>query len=172
MEDKQSSTDDSVPSKNPPNSKFGVEVIFQAVVDHYKQDLREFFNRSNFYLAVETALLAAFGVRNAPQSPFDYVVSVGIIGIGLALTLFWWIAARGSVFWINIWRSEVQQLSKDYSPTQSYNEIERKAKDDPWKSPERITQYLPLLFILIWSICAGAILINWFLPYSQPAGCD
>lgn len=160
MKDKRSITDDDAPSKSPSNFKFGVDIVFQAVVDHYKQDLREFFNRSNFYLGVETALLAVFGVRDAPQSTFDYIVTIGIIGVGLALTLFWWLAARGSIFWIDIWRGEVQQLSAAHSPTKSYDEIENIAKEHRWKSPERITQYLPCLFLLIWFICAGATLAN------------
>jgi len=141
--------------------KLKIDTVFEAVVDHYKQDLREFFTRSNFYLAVQTALLSVFGFRDIPDSLLDYIVMTVIIAAGLAIAVIWWVAARGSILWIDRWRREVQRLSQEHSPTGSYDEIEQTAKAHPYQSPERVTKLLPLLFGLIWFTFA-AILVYWF----------
>ena len=60
---------------------------FNAITDHFKQDLREFFTRSNFYLAAQAALLSVSGVRDIPTNIFDYVVTLVLILTGLALKL-------------------------------------------------------------------------------------
>ena len=136
--------------------------VFGAITAHYRQDLREFFTRSNFYLAVQGALLSALGIRQTPESAFDYVVTTGIIMTGLILTFFWSFVACGGVFWINVWRKEVRKLSQQYSNTQSYQRIEKIAEDYPHKSPEVITKYLPWLFTLFWLIFAAATLVKCF----------
>ncbi len=157
MEDKQSIIRDrSV-------DRISIDTMFQAVIDHYKQDLREFFTRSNFYLAVETGLLSVFGVRDPPDSQIDYLVTAAIVAAGLALSLAWWVAGRGSLVWIDRWRKEVQCLSKGFSPTQSYHNIEKNAADKPWDSPERVTNLLPWLFGFVWFTFA-VILLDSFVP--------
>jgi len=134
--------------------------VFRAITDHYRQDLREFFTRSNFYLAVQGALLSALGIRDAPVSAFDYIVTSGIIVAGLVLAFFWCFVAFGGVFWIRLWRTEVRELSREYSNTKSYQRMENFAEDNPHKSPEEITKYLPWLFVLFWLIFAAACLVN------------
>ena len=158
MENKQSISRDGATSKNAP---IGVVDEYKAGTDHYKQDLREFFTRSNFYLAVHAALLSLFGIREIPDTPLDYVVTIIITIAGLSLAAFWWFVARSSVWWIDRWRERVQRLSRDYSETHSYEEIEAGAIEHPYRSPERVTMYLPWLFGLIWFIFLVATLVNW-----------
>ncbi len=145
--------------RSPKNLSMDI-AVFRAITDHYRQDLREFFTRSNFYLAVQGALLSALGIRDAPVSAFDYIVTSGIIVAGLVLAFFWWLVACGSVFWIKLWREEVRELSGKYSSTESYKRMEEIAIAKPHKSPEVITKYLPWLFALIWLIFAAATLVN------------
>ncbi len=110
MESRQSMSDDRTPT-----SISNMDVaVFEAVTDHYKQDLREFFTRSNFYLAVQGALLSAFGIRGIPQVTSDYVVSIGIIVVGLALTAFWWIEALGSGLAIQQLRPETRKRTREF----------------------------------------------------------
>ena len=133
---------------------------FNAITDHFKQDLREFFTRSNFYLAVQAALLSVSGVRDTPTNLFDYVVTLVLVLTGLALSVFWGIVAYGSVQWIKRWREEIQRLSKEYSETKSYYRIEKWDKERPLRSAERVTMYLPWLFGIIWIVFAIAILVS------------
>lgn len=64
-------TDQGVQCQNPPKSRESLcnehlspsamdIAAYNSVTDHFKQDLREFFQRSNFYLIAETALLSVF----------------------------------------------------------------------------------------------------------------
>ncbi len=134
---------------------------FNANTDHFKQDLREFFTRSNFYLAVQAALLSVFGVRDTSANCFDYVVMFGLILTGLALSAFWALAAYGSVRWIGRWREEVRRLSREYSETKSYDRIEALVDEHPLQSAERITMYLPWLFSTIWCVFGIAVLVRY-----------
>ena len=134
---------------------------FNAITDHFKQDLREFFTRSNFYLAVQAALLSVFGVRDTPANLFDHVVTLVLILTGLALSVFWGVVAHGSVLWIDRWRKEVRRLSAEYSETKSYDRIEEWADEHRRQSPERITMYLPWLFGAIWCVFGIAVLVRY-----------
>ena len=134
---------------------------FNAITDHFKQDVREFFTRSNFYLAVQAALLSVFGVRDTPANCFDYVVTIVLILTGLALSIFWGVVAHGSVLWIGRWRDEVRRLSAEYSETKSYDRIESLADEHPLQSAEIITMYLPWLFGTIWCVFGIAVLVRY-----------
>ncbi len=123
----------------------GIE--FQAVIDHFKQDLREFFIRSNFYLVVQGTLFSAFVLRKTPASTFEYLISSGIILVGLVLASFWSRVSKSSLFFIKRWRREVCDLSYKLTSTQSYYRVEAKEHTD---SPEAITGLLPHLFAWSW----------------------
>lgn len=133
------------------------ETVFQAVADHYKQDLREFFTRANFYLAVHAALLTAIGIRDAPDTQLDYAVTIIIILAGVVLSCVWGVVSYGSVFWIRQWREEIQRLSKAHSPTDSYDKVEDDWKTHPYRSPEEITKFLPWFFGIVWVALAVAL---------------
>ncbi len=136
---------------------------FNAITDHFKQDLREFFTRSNFYLAVQAALLSVSGVRDTPTNIFDYVVTLVLVLTGLALSVFWGLVAYGSVQWIDRWRDEVRRLSKDYSENKSYYRIEAwEDKEHPLWRAERVTMYLPWPFGIIWFVFGIAILVSTY----------
>lgn len=126
------------------------DTVFGAVADHYKQDLREFFARANFYLAVHAALLAAIGIRDAPDSGVDWAVTIIIAFAGVVLACLWGLVSHGSVLWIRDWRKEIQQLSRKYSPTDSYHKIEEEANRRPYRSPEELTKFLPWFFGIVW----------------------
>jgi len=126
--------------------------VFKAITDHYKQDLREFFTRSNFYLAVQGALVYGFlsaGFLSADKDIDDFIV-YGVCIFGMILSVFWWLVARGSCFWIRTWRHQVRSLSKEFSGF--YNEAESKTMGQRLQSPEEVTRYLPVVFGLIWAL--------------------
>ena len=142
-------------------SPINVVAEFNVITDHFKQDVREFFTRSNFYLAVQAALLSVFGVRDTSANFFDYVVTLVFILTGLALSVFWGVVAHGSVVWIDRWRDEVRRLSREYSETKSYDRIEALGDEQPLQSAEKITMYLPWLFAIIWCVFGIAVLVRY-----------
>ena len=130
--------------------QISLDTVFNAVADHYKQDLREFFVRANVYLAVHAALLAAVGIRDAPDSRVDWAVTIIIAFAGVVLAFIWGLVSHGSVLWIRHWREEIQRLSLKYSPTTSYHNIEEEANRHPYQSPEELTKFLPWFFGIVW----------------------
>ncbi len=126
------------------------EIIFESVADHYKQDLREFFTRANFYLAVHTALLSAVGIRDAPNSKSDWAIILLIALAGIVLACVWGSVSYGAVLWIRRWRKELQRLSRELSPTHSYHRLEDEANEHRYQSPEELTKFLPWFFAIIW----------------------
>lgn len=143
--------------------KISIDTVFNSVADHYKQDLREFFTRANFYLAIHTALLSAIGIRNVPNSKVDWAITLLIAFAGVVIACVWGFASYGAVKWIRRWRKEIQKLSLKYSPTNSYNDIEIEASQHRFQSPEELTKYLPWFFVVVWSLLP---IILWIMTHS------
>ena len=125
--------------------------VFTAVTHHFKQDIQWFFDRSNFYLVAEAALLSVFFalIKDRQTGGID-IIMLGIALAGLALVMFWWLSLRGSLFWISYWRGEAQRLSAELSRFHIYDESQKVALANPMKSPEKISKFLPILFGVIW----------------------
>ncbi len=132
------------------DTQIPIATVFQAIAGHYEQDLREFFARANFYLAVHAVLLSAIGIREVPDSRFDWAVTVVIASAGVVLACVWGLVSHGSVMWIRRWRREIRRLSLVYSPTDSYHAIEQYASRQWYQSPEELTKFLPWFFAVVW----------------------
>lgn len=125
--------------------------VYTTVIGHYKQVLREFFTRSNFYLVAVAALLAAFFSRETP----DQKVSLLIAVTGLVLSLFWLFVAVGTVFWIGQWRNQAKIVSRALDRRfDAYSEAEDPHEQPLYmrlfRSPEHATAWLPVVFALAW----------------------
>lgn len=122
--------------------------IFKVVVDHLKQDVREFWPRSNFYLLVQAGLLSVF----ATLASGDYLPekSLVISIVGLIVAVFWSLAARGAVLWIRKWRAAVMEIDEEVNPYKTYSKTESFAYSNPLMSPSNVTQFLPWVFVLAW----------------------
>ncbi len=136
--------------------------VFRAVTDHFKQDIREFFTRSSFYLVAEGGLLAIFFAKvtkTMPTTTFEYILNVSVILTGLGLAIFWLFVSSGAVKWIDRWRDEIIRVDKIISQIHSYFNVE----SGPCRprSPEKVTGHLPWLFIGIWAIVFVFIILKW-----------
>ena len=137
--------------------RISYDTVFGAVADHFTQDLREFFVRANFYLAVHAALLSVIGLRDAPDTPADWAVTLIISVSGVGLAILWGFVSHGSVLWIRRWRKEIQELSLAYSPTKSYDDIEKYASHSRYQSAEELTKFLPWFFAIVWIVLPIAL---------------
>lgn len=142
--------------------------VFTAVTDHFKRDIQWFFDRSNFFLVAEAALLSVFFVliKDRPTDGID-IIMLGIALAGLALVVFWWFAVRGSLFWINYWREEAQRLSAELSRFRIYHESQEVALANPTKSPEKIAKCLPRLFGVIWLLMLVVVFLDGFILFGE-----
>jgi hypothetical protein len=64
--------------------------VFQALHDHFQQDLREFWQRSNFYLVVDGLLVSAFATAHL------HALQIVLSCAGLVISLFWLLVARAA----------------------------------------------------------------------------
>jgi hypothetical protein len=126
--------------------------IFQMAHEHYEQDLRMFWQRSNFYLVVDGFLVSAFVTAHLRS------LQIVLACAGLMISLFWLLVARSSIRWVALWRAEVQRLDRIVNRFQSFDAIENQQKGKPWTSPSWLTQWLPALFLTGW-ICIFLLLI-------------
>lgn len=140
--------------------------VFQAVTDHYKQDLREFFVRNNLFVAVHAALLSTEFIKGIPKTFSEYVITTVIFLGGLSFAYLWKRVADAGVFWVSKWRDEVQFLSRKYSRYHSYEWIEQFAKDNPKMCSEVIAKDLPRFIIVFWSLLWLVITITFIWSLS------
>ena len=124
--------------------------VFRAVTDHFKQDLREFWVRSNFYLVVQAGLISAFAALIPKEAKLQHTLAISMGGVGLAIAVMWVFVARGAVSWIQLWRSEVVSLGRVIDRHRVYERVEAHASSHPLGSPTYVTKYLPLVFCAAW----------------------
>jgi hypothetical protein len=71
-------------------------VVYQVVVDHFKQDTREFWTRANFFLVAHAGLFSAFVVAYPGMAGRYDLMSLSIPLLGLGTTVIWYIVLKGA----------------------------------------------------------------------------
>lgn len=125
-------------------------VVYQVVVDHFKQDTREFWTRANFFLVAHAGLFSAFVVAYPGMAGRSNLMGLGIPLLGLGTAIIWFIVLKGAINFLQSWREQVIRLDKELDRFQCYVEVESLVKRNPLSSPSYVTQFLPLVFIAIW----------------------
>lgn len=118
--------------------------VFKVLSEHYRQDLREFWSRNNFYLVVDSALVSVY----VSQGDSDVRTVLGLFG--LVVSTFWYVVARGSILWLGHWRREVMQLDELVDRLGVWQRVEARVKQRPWESPSWVTHWLPVTFGIGW----------------------
>ena len=127
---------------------------FRAVSEHFRQDVREFWPRSNFYMAVQAGLMYAFVSHSEGSTNAEPVASVYKVlpVFGALLAIMWWFVVTKSLIWIERWRDEVIAVERVIGIGTSYARVEGSASRKPWLSPEWLTQLVPILFFVAWVV--------------------
>jgi hypothetical protein len=125
-------------------------VVFQLVADHFKQDTREFWTRANFFLVAHAGLFSAFVVAYPGMAGRLNLMSLSIPLLGLATAIIWFIVLRGAIIFLQRWREQVIRLDKELDRFQCYVEVESLVKRSPLSSPSYVTQFLPIVFGVVW----------------------
>ncbi len=124
--------------------------VFKAVTEHYRQDIREFWSRSNFYLIVQAGLLSVFVSRSPQASNYERAVTLGLGVLGLIVAIAWFFVTRGSTVWIRRWRAQAIQIDEAIDRHRAYAQTEQYAAKSPLMSSSTVTQSLPVFFCLAW----------------------
>jgi hypothetical protein len=126
--------------------------VYKAVTEHFRQDVREFWSRSNFYLVVQAGLLSVFVSLKPQASALEKTETIVLGVLGLIHAIFWFLVARGSVMWIRRWRAQTIEIDNVVDRHRAYTKVETFASQNPLMSPSNVTQYLPLLFCIGWVV--------------------
>ena len=124
--------------------------VFQALWEHYRQDLREYWVRSNLYLVVQALLLSVFvGTSDLSDSDLTDLTRIVLAGVGFVVAGMWYYVLRGSLSWLDAWREQVERVDREVDRFAAFAEVEgglRRAR-----SPAAVSQFLPLVFIAAWA---------------------
>jgi len=137
---------------------------FKMITSHFRQDLREYWNRANFYLLTNAGLISAFLIvyPDLIKAHVGIVIMVPIVG--LAIAILWFLVLRGAQYWIEQWREEVIRLSKELDRFQCYAKIESLVKKRHLSSPSYLTKFLPVVFVIAWFVLLVIVLIETLYP--------
>lgn len=132
--------------------------VFEAIQRHYLQDIQQFWQRSNFFLLIQGALISVYltsaqdeAVRaeGVLRNPVLWILPFA----GMFLALAWWKAAQLSWSWLGYWSACLKESNRAIDRYQRYL-IER-----PQKGPEEITKLLPLALLAAWPLLAATIFL-------------
>ena len=126
--------------------------IFKIVVNHLKQDTRDFWTRANFYLVAHAGLLSAFVISYPTLAEMNTAILMVIPVLGTLTATMWFFVLRGSIKWLQRWRDQAIKLDQELDRFRCYVEVETYAKQKPFSSPSYVTQFLPLIFIIGWLV--------------------
>jgi len=135
--------------------------IFKIVTEHFRQDLREYWTRANFFLLAHAGLFSAFVVAYPTLAKDRPMIVMSIPILGLFIAILWLLVLQTSIYWLDEWRKKVIKLSKELDRFQCYAEIERLSeRKKRFLQPARIARFLPLVFMITWLAILVSILIK------------
>lgn len=83
--------------------------IFKIVLDTRNLEINLFWQRSNYFLVLNTALAVAFfGLQKTFYAPF-------VAAVGAVVCYFWFRVALGGKFWQVRWERKLRELEESYS---------------------------------------------------------
>jgi hypothetical protein len=147
--------------KKEQEANYDIEV-FKMVTSHFRQDLREFWNRANFYLLTNAGLFSAFLIIYPALIKDHLLVVVMVPLLGITIATFWFFVLRGAFHWIQQWREEVIRLSRELDRFQCYAKIESSVRQRRSLSPSYLTQFLPIVFMSAWIVILVLIFVEIF----------
>jgi hypothetical protein len=119
---------------------------FELLCSHFDQDLSNFWNKANFYLAVNTGLFSAFliGFSSLDKSTIGFLVPILGIGIGV----LWFQVLDGTVFFIGKWREQIIK-----SNVKCFSDIETSVQEaQNYRDPQTVTRVVPFMFMAAWFV--------------------
>jgi hypothetical protein len=92
------------------NGELDPKDIFKAALDTRNLEINLFWQRSNYFLVLNTAL--AVGFFNAKAKPDACILAA----IGFLVALLWYRVNLGSKYWYSRWEHRLKLVEKAYAP--------------------------------------------------------
>ncbi len=119
--------------------------MLKLASEHFRLDLQLFWQRSNLYLLLNTA--AATVYVSASQPALRPVLAA----FGLITSVFWFLVLRGSAYWIDRWRQELERLDPIASDHRFFTRMSQETVRKPWLVASEISQWLPVILTIGWT---------------------
>jgi hypothetical protein len=133
---------------------------FKMVAEHFNQNLKEFWNRANFYLVTNAGLFSAFLIVYPALVKDHLWIALEVPSLGIAIAVLWFFVLRGALHWIEQWRKQVIKLSKELDRFQCYYSVESSIKERKSLSPSYLTKFLPIAFIIAWVMILAMVFLE------------
>lgn len=135
----------------PPEQARIIVDVFKTVNDHFRNDGNAIWQRSQFFMAANLAVLAFFYSTSFVRTDRASVAAISFVG--LSISFAWFIVAFLSIRWINVWRHAVIDIEKYLivcGPFKVGEAIDGKDLHHVWR-PEYCSYFLALVFALFWT---------------------
>ena len=123
--------------------------VYKAVESHYRQDIVQFWTRSNFYLIIHAGLSSII-IASSSASSFPPVVEIAFEICGFLLAIAWFLVAHSSNKWRKWWLDQLLVIERSVDPQRSYDSVEGIITTSPVMRPSTVTLFVPVLFGLLW----------------------
>lgn len=134
---------------------------FKMVTDHFNQDLKEFWNRANFYLVTNAGLFSAFFIIYPTLVQNHLWLTIVVPLLGITITTLWFLVLRGALHWIEEWRKQVIELSKALDRFKCFYNVESSMELKKSLSPSYLTEFLPIAFLVAWIVSLVMIIVQF-----------
>ncbi len=162
--------------------------LFKAVLDTRNFEISLFWQRSNYFLALNSALAVGFFARELSQ------FTLLLASLGVLTSIIWYLVNLGSKYWQSRWEDKLAEIEKHVAPelrafAATKDELDKAVARSLSTNPHRLLAaqvgwkpsvtfqmtFLSLVFVVAWLI-VGVVAIShgaWKAPIfpsaSQPA---
>ena len=120
---------------------------FEVLNEHYRNDFRLFWMRTNFFLLIEVGLLGFYHSERGSRSLL-------VIVSGISVAVVWFVVSYSSFKWIHTWRKQVVKAEALLGLGSAFGAGERvRGENQPWwcrVRPEAPSLWIPGGLILLW----------------------
>jgi hypothetical protein len=121
--------------------------ILKIADQHLLHDLKQFWQRGNFFVLVQGGILSVFtGV--AKDTGHRSTLSIALAAFGFTLALFWGQIAFSTADRVTVWREEVMRLDAAIDRHGVFAQTEQRSSI--WRNPTKIAVVLPVIVAIGW----------------------
>ena len=176
-------------SQSPEEQNFTPKEMFHIVKETRDFEIKLFWQRTNYFMLLNTAILTGFGYFLVTQNKdnfYDVIIQIAICIMGLFVCLAWIKITLGSKFWQVHWEQCLNDLQEKlgmtgekelFGTTKSKERVKKNLKMDSCydclvmqkPSVSRWMYRTALFFFIVWSIASIYTAWNFLcLLYIQP----
>jgi hypothetical protein len=132
--------------------------VFRAVSEHFRHDLRAFWEQSAFFMGIEAGLLAVFVVTTSEHR--NDIEALIFAGFGVVVALFWMYVGNRRAELIDKWRGNAIAIDRVIDRHRFYVELESGVRSSRFGGPTKFTSYLPWVVLVAWLFLVPAFLFG------------